>query len=69
MVPPDALDKQPSVRLAAVSADHGVGFLKIMDCVIDGLRVSLRQTGNGQSMAIAPASGPGLAEIIRAVPV
>ena len=34
----DALEKQPSVRLAAVSADLGAGFLKIMDWVVDRLR-------------------------------
>ena len=38
MIAPDAIEKQPSVRLAAVAADHGVGFLKIMDWVVDRLR-------------------------------
>ena len=38
MIAPDAIEKQPSVRLAAVAADHGVGFLKIMDWAVDRLR-------------------------------
>jgi hypothetical protein len=37
-IPPDAIEKQPSTRLAALTADHGVGFLKIMDWVVDKLR-------------------------------
>jgi hypothetical protein len=38
MIPPDALEKQPYIRLAAVSADHGADYLKIMDWVSDKLR-------------------------------
>lgn len=38
MIPPDALEKQPYIRLAAVSADHGASFLEIMDWVCGKLR-------------------------------
>lgn len=37
-IAPDALEKQPSVRLASVSGDHGAGLLKIMDWVVDKLQ-------------------------------
>jgi hypothetical protein len=37
-IAPDALERQPAVRLASVSADHGERFLNIMDWVANKLR-------------------------------
>ena len=34
----DALEKQPMLRLAALSADQGAGFFQVMDWMVERLR-------------------------------
>ncbi len=42
---PDAIDKQSTIRLATLSADQGVGFLKVMDWMVETLRVAPADVG------------------------
>ena len=52
---PDALDRQPTVRLAALSADQGGGFLQVMDWMADRLRGAPMPGSNRTGEASATA--------------
>ncbi len=42
-IPPDAIEKQSTIRLASLSADQGASFLKAMDWVVEKLRAALAE--------------------------